>query len=67
MDRLATALASPAGVAGLAAAVLWGPATGFPTWPAVGRARFASTLATSLAAGLLAFTLVQRLSTLGAG
>ena len=60
MDRLAATLASPAGVAAILAAALWGPATGFPTWPALARGRCASTVLASLAVGLFVFTVVQR-------
>jgi hypothetical protein len=62
MDRLAATLASPAGVAAIAAAALWAPVTGFPTWPALARGRCASTVLPSLAVGLFAFTFVQRLA-----
>jgi hypothetical protein len=53
-------LASPAGVAGFAAAVLWAPATGCPIWPAAARGRLAATLLISLAVGGLVFGLVRR-------
>ncbi len=55
-------LASPAGKAGIAAAVLWPPLTGFPTWPALARGRLASTVALSVAVGGAVFVLVQRLA-----
>ena len=64
MDRLAATLASPAGVAAILAAALWGPATGFPTWPALARGRCASTVLLCLAVGLFVFTVVQRLAAL---
>ena len=39
----AAILSSPPALAGLAAALLWAPATGFPTWPALARGRVGST------------------------
>ena len=67
MRDLAAVIASPAGVAALAAAVAWPAATGFPTWPALARGRLASTLAVSLGVGALTFVLVQRLAAPGGG
>ena len=55
-------LASPAGAAAIAAALLWQPVTGFPTWPALARGRLASTVAISLSVGVVVFALVQRLT-----
>ena len=62
MDRLADALASPAGLAAVLAGVAWAPATGFPTWPSLARGRFASTLTTSLGAAVFVFVFVARLT-----
>ena len=62
MDRMAEALASPAGVAGLVAALAWAPATGFPTWSALARGRLASTVVISLAVGVLVFLFARRLA-----
>jgi|HubBroStandDraft_3_1064219.scaffolds.fasta_scaffold274274_3 hypothetical protein len=66
MERALTITASPAAVAGLAAASLWAPATGYPTWPAAARGRLASTLATSLAVGWFVFLPVRRIGALTA-
>ncbi|HEX4181732.1 MAG TPA: hypothetical protein VHY34_00545 [Caulobacteraceae bacterium] len=62
MDAFLTTLASPAAVAGLIAATLWGPATNSPAWPALTRGRMGSAILVSLAVGLLVFTVVQRLA-----
>jgi len=60
MDQAETLLASPAAAAALFAALAWAPATGFPTWSAMARGRYASTVAISAAVAALAFTVVQR-------
>ena len=62
MDRAVALLASPAGVAALLAAVAWSPMTGFPTWPALSRGRYASTATMSLGVAMFVFTFVQRLT-----
>lgn len=62
MDRFATTLASPAGVAAILAAALWPSATGYATWPALARGRCASTVLASLTVGFFVFTFVQRLA-----
>lgn len=62
MDRALTFLASPAAVAALLAAVAWSPMTGFPTWPALSRGRYGSTVTISLAVAIFVFTFVQRLT-----
>jgi hypothetical protein len=62
MDRIAALLTSPAALAALLAALAWPPMTGFPTWGAFSRGRYASTLGVSLAVGAFVFTLVQRLT-----
>jgi hypothetical protein len=49
------------------AAVVWAPVTGFPTWPAVSRGRFAVTAAVSAAIASVAFIVVGRLAALGGG
>ena len=67
MQPLADALASPAGVAGVIAALAWAPATGFPTWPSLARGRLASTMAISLAVGVLVFLFARRLAALAVG
>ena len=67
MERALAAIASPAGVAGLAAAALWAPASGYPTWPGGGRSRMASTLTTSLAIGWAVFLLVRQFGALFTG
>lgn len=67
MERAAAILCSPPALAALAAAVLWAPATGFPTWPALVRGRLGSTLGTSFAVGLFVFTAVQDLTAATAG
>ncbi|HTX48695.1 MAG TPA: hypothetical protein VME40_04815 [Caulobacteraceae bacterium] len=61
MESALAAIGSPAGVAGLAAAALWAPATGCPTWPASSRPRMTSTLVVSLAIGWTVFLLMRRL------
>ena len=55
MERALSILASPAAALGLAAALAWAPATGFPTWPALARGRLGSSLGISLAVGLFVF------------
>jgi hypothetical protein len=60
-------LTSPAAAFGLCAAALWGPATGYPTWPALARGRLGSTDAVSLAVGVLVFTFARRLAAPAAG
>ena len=60
MEQAETLLTSPAAAAALFAALLWAPATGFPTWPAMARGRYASTVAISAAMATLAFTVAQR-------
>jgi len=67
MDRMAAALASPAGVFGLIAALAWAPATGCPTWPALARGRLASSVVISLAVGVLVFLFARRLAAPWAG
>jgi len=67
VQPLADALASPAGVAGVIAALAWAPATGFPTWPSLARGRLASTMAISLAVGVLVFLFARRLAALAVG
>ncbi len=62
MDRLAVLLASPAAAAALLSALAWAPMTGFPTWGALSRGRYASTVGVSVAVAVLVFTFVQRLS-----
>ena len=61
MASFVAALASPAAVCALAAAVLWPAVAGFPTWPALSRGRLASTVAVSIAIGGLVFAFIQRL------
>ena len=67
MDRAAAILGSPAAVAALLAAVAWSPITGFPTWAALSRGRYASTVAISLGVAMFAFAFVQRLTARAAG
>jgi hypothetical protein len=62
MDRLAALLASPAAAAALIGALAWAPMTGFPTWGALSRGRYASTVGVSVAVAAFAFAFVQRLS-----
>jgi hypothetical protein len=52
---VAHALSSPAGAIAMAAALVWAPLTGFPTWPALARGRLASTAAVTAAVASLAF------------
>jgi hypothetical protein len=61
MDRLPALLRSPAAVVALLAALAWSPMTGFPTWAAPSRGRYASTLGISLAICGFIFASVQRL------
>lgn len=61
MERALAVIDSPAALAGWIAALMWAPATGFPTWPAVTRARLGSTVVISAAVGLCVFLLVERL------
>jgi hypothetical protein len=62
MDRALSDLASPAAVAPPQAAGAWSPMTGFPTWPALSRGRYASTVTISLGVAIFVFTFVQRLT-----
>ena len=62
MDRLAALLASPAAVVALLGALAWAPMTGFPTWGALSRGRYASTLGVSVAVAVFVFAFVQRLT-----
>ncbi len=62
MAGLLDLVASAPGTAAIAAALLWGPLTGFPTWPALSRGRMASTVAVSVGIGGVVFVLVQRLT-----
>lgn len=55
MGGVAHALTSPAGAIALAAALVWAPLTGFPTWPALARGRLASTVAVTAAVASYAF------------
>jgi hypothetical protein len=52
---VAHALTSPAGAITLAAALVWSPLTGFPTWPALARGRLASSAALTGAVASFAF------------
>jgi hypothetical protein len=67
MEGVQAILTSPAALAGLLAAFFWAPATGFPTWPALARGRWGSTVSASLAVGLFVFAAVQGLTTPTAG
>ncbi|QUD90926.1 hypothetical protein [Phenylobacterium montanum] len=55
MGAVAHALTSPAGAIAFAAALVWAPLTGFPTWPALARGRLASTVALTGAVASFAF------------
>jgi hypothetical protein len=67
MNQAVAILSSPPALAALAAALLWAPATGFPTWPALARGRVGSTAGVSFAVGLFVFAAVQRLTAPAAG
>jgi hypothetical protein len=67
MDRVFAVILSPAAPIAVIAAVAWAPATGFPTWPAVSRGRFAGTAAVSAVMASVAFIVVGRLTALGGG
>jgi hypothetical protein len=67
MERVQAILTSPPVLAGLVAALIWAPATGFPTWPALARGRCGSTFGVSLAVGLFVFAAVQGLTAPMAG
>ncbi len=60
-------LSSPPALAALAAALLWAPATGFPTWPALARDRVGGAAGVSFAVGLFVFAAVQRLTAAATG
>jgi hypothetical protein len=62
MDQLAALLASPAAAIALLGAVAWSPMTGFPTWGALSRGRFASTVGVSVAVATVVFAFVERLT-----
>ena len=55
MGAVAHALTTPAGAMAFAAALVWAPLTGFPTWPALARGRLASTAAVTAAVASFAF------------
>lgn len=55
MGGVAHTLSSPAGAIAMAAALVWAPLTGFPTWPALARGRLASTAAVTVAVACFAF------------
>jgi|GEM_PF-5345769 len=61
MERALAVIDTPAALAGWIAALVWAPATGFPTWPAAARGRLGSTLVISVAVGLCVFLFVRRL------
>lgn len=64
MDAVIADVSSPAAFVALAAGVLWLPLLGFPTWPALARGRYASTVAISVGVGGAAYVLAQRLPVL---
>jgi len=64
MERIAALLASPAAPIAMVAAVAWAPITGFPTWNAVSRGRFAGTAALCGAIAGVVFIAARRLATL---
>ena len=55
MGGVAHALSSPAGAIAMAAALVWAPLTGFPTWPALARGRLGSTAAVTASVASFAF------------
>ncbi len=55
MGEVTHALTSPAGAIAMAAALVWAPLTGFPTWPALARGRLASTAAVTAAVASFAY------------
>lgn len=55
MGGVAHTLSSPAGAIAMAAALVWAPLTGFPTWPALARGRLASTAAVTAAVASFPF------------
>jgi hypothetical protein len=67
VDHIVIGPTSCAVSAAIVAAVAWAPVTGYPTWNALTRGRFAVTAAISAAIATLAFMTAQRLATLGAG
>jgi hypothetical protein len=67
MERVQAIITSPPALAGLLAALIWAPATGFPTWPTLARGRWGSTVGVSVAVGLFVFAAVQGLTTPTAG
>jgi hypothetical protein len=67
MERVQALLTSPPALAGLLAALVWAPATGFPTWPALARGRLGSTVGVSLVVGLFIFAVVQGLTAASGG
>jgi hypothetical protein len=67
MERVQALLSSPAVLASVLAALIWAPATGFPTWPAVARGRWGSTVGLSLAVGLFVFAAAQGVTAPTAG
>jgi len=66
MERAFALLASPAAPIAVLAALAWAPATGFPTWLCLSRARLAGTVLISAAVGCAVFALAQRLAALAA-
>ena len=67
MERAPALLTTPPALAGLLAALIWAPALGFPTWPALARGRCGSTVGVSLTVGLFVFAAVQGLTAPMAG
>jgi hypothetical protein len=61
MSRALSVLTSPAAGFGVLAALVWAPATGFPTWPAVARGRLGCSAAISLIVGLFVYLLAGAL------
>jgi len=65
-ERAFALLASPAAPLAAFAALAWAPATGFPTWVCLSRARFAGTLLISAVVACATFVLAERLAALAA-
>jgi hypothetical protein len=67
IERALAILTSPAETFTLMAALVWAPATGFPTWPALARGRFGSSLVITVAVGFSVFVFCRALGAARAG
>ncbi len=67
IERALAILTSPAATFALMAALVWAPATGFPTWPAVARGHIGSSLVITVALGFGVFLFCRAFGAARAG